>query len=50
MRLRKLITLKLPSYEFNYKVKVNEIYFGRVRKGKRGRGRKFVANYFGTIS
>ena len=37
-RLRKLIASKLPSYELSGEVEADESCFGRVRKGKRGRG------------
>ena len=35
IRLRKLIASKLPSYELDGEVEVDESYFGGVRKGKR---------------
>ena len=38
MRLRQLITSKLPSYRLHGEVEADESYFCGVRKGKRGRG------------
>ena len=38
MRLRKLISSKLPSYELGGALEADESYFGYRRKGKRGRG------------
>ena len=38
MPLRHLIAGKLPCYEMSGEIEEDEIYFGGVRKGKRGRG------------
>ena len=38
MRLRKLISSKLPSYELGGEVEADESYFGGRRKGRRGGG------------
>ena len=37
-RLRQLIASQLPSYELLVKVEADESYYGKVLKGKRGRG------------
>ena len=49
MRLRHLIASKLPSYEFDGEVEVDESYFGGTRKGKRGRGAAGKVAVFGLL-
>ena len=49
MRLRKLIASKLPSYELDGEVEVDESYFGGIRKGKRGRGAAGKVAVFGLL-
>jgi len=49
MRLRHLIASKLPSYELDGEVEVDESYFGGVRKGKRGRGAGGKVAVFGLL-
>ena len=49
MRLRKLISLKLPSYELSGEIEADESYFGGVRKGKRGRGAAGKVAVFGLL-
>jgi transposase len=47
MRLRKLITSSLPSYELNGEVEIDESYLGSNRKGMRGRGAAGKVAIFG---
>ena len=47
MRLRQLITSKLPSYRLHGEVEADESYFCGVRKGKRGRGAGGTVAVFG---
>jgi len=49
LKLRKLITLHLPSYQLSGEVEADESYFGGVRKGKRGRGAKGKIAVFGLL-
>ena len=49
MRLRQLISLKLPSYELSGEVEADESYFGGVRKGIRGRGAAGKVVVFGLL-
>ncbi|MCH6259440.1 IS1595 family transposase [Puniceicoccaceae bacterium K14] len=49
MRLRKLISSKLPSYQLNGEVEADESYFGGRRKGKRGRGAAGKVAVFGLL-
>jgi transposase len=49
MRLRMLIASKLPSYELNGEVEVDESYFGGKRKGMRGRGAAGKVAVFGLL-
>ena len=49
MKLRKLIASKLPSYELDGEVEIDESYFGGVRKGKRGRGAAGKVAVFGLL-
>tara|TARA_B100001123_G_scaffold111831_1_gene130201 strand:+ start:55 stop:714 length:660 start_codon:yes stop_codon:yes gene_type:complete len=49
MRLRRLITSKLPSYELDGEVEADESYFGGVRKGIRGRGAAGKVAVFGLL-
>lgn len=49
MRLRQLITTKLPCYELSGEVEADESYFGGVRKGKRGRGAAGKVAVFGLL-
>ena len=49
MRLRQLITSKLPSYRLHGEVEADESYFGGVRKGKRGRGAGVTVAEFGLL-
>ena len=49
MRLRILIASKLPSYELNGEVEVDESYFGGKRKGMRGRGAAGKVAVFGLL-
>ncbi|MCL4146712.1 UNVERIFIED_CONTAM: hypothetical protein GTU68_055685 [Idotea baltica] len=49
MRLRKLISSKLPSYELSGEVEADESYFGGRRKGKRGRGAAGKVAVFGLL-
>ena len=49
MRLRKLISSKLPSYKLGGEVEVDESYFGGVRKGRRGRGAAGKVIVFGLL-
>lgn len=49
MLLRKLISLKLPSYEMSGEIEADESYFGGVRKGKRGRGAAGKVAVFGLL-
>ncbi len=49
MRLRQLIASKLPSYELSGEVEADESYFGRRRKGKRGRGAGGKVAVFGLL-
>ena len=49
MRLRKLISSKLPSYELSGEVEADESYFGGRRKGKRGRGAGGKVAVFGLL-
>ena len=49
MRLRILIASKLPSYELNGVVEVDESYFGGKRKGMRGRGAAGKVAVFGLL-
>ena len=49
MRLRRLISLKLPSYELSGEIEADESYFGGVRKGKRGRGAAGKVAVFGLL-
>ena len=49
MRLRKLIANKLPNYELDGEVEVDESYFGGVRKGRRGRGAGGKVAVFGLL-
>ena len=49
MRLRQLISLKLPGYELSGEVEADESYFGGVRKGIRGRGAAGKVVVFGLL-
>lgn len=49
MRLRRLISSKLPSYELGGAVEADESYFGDRRKGKRGRGAAGKVAVFGPL-
>ena len=49
MRLRKLIASRLPSYELNGEVEIDESYFGGKRKGMRGRGAAGKVTVFGLL-
>lgn len=49
MRLRQLISSKLPSYQLSGEVEADESYFGGVRKGKRGRGAAGKVAVFGLL-
>ena len=49
MRLRQLITSKLPSYRLHGEVEADESYFCGVRKGKRGRGAGGTVAVFGLL-
>lgn len=49
MRLRKLISSKLPSYELGGEVEADESYFGGRRKGRRGRGAAGKVAVFGLL-
>jgi len=49
MRLGKLISSKLPSYELSGEVEADESYFGGRRKGKRGRGAAGKVAVFGLL-
>ncbi|MDA9963032.1 MAG: IS1595 family transposase [Bacteroidetes bacterium] len=49
MRLRRLIAGKLPSYELCGEVEADESYFGRTRKGRRGRGASGKVAVFGLL-
>ena len=49
MRLRMLIASKLPSYQLNSEVEVDESYFGGKRKGMRGRGAAGKVAVFGLL-
>ena len=49
MRLRKLIAGRLPSYELNCEVEIDESYFGGKLKGMRGRGAAGKVAVFGLL-
>ena len=49
MRLRKLIAGRLPSYELNGEIEIDESYFGGKRKGMRGRGAAGKVAVFGLL-
>ena len=49
MRLRQLITSKLPSYRLHGEVEADESYFCGVRKVKRGRGAGVKVAEFGLL-
>jgi len=49
MRLRQLISSKLPSYQLSGEVEADESYFGGARKGKRGRGAAGKVAVFGLL-
>jgi transposase len=49
MRLRQLISSKLPSYRLSGEIEADESYFGGVRKGKRGRGAGGKVAVFGLL-
>ncbi len=49
MRLRQLISSKLPSYELSGEVEADESYFRGRRKGKRGRGSAGKVAVFGLL-
>ena len=49
MRLRKLIASRLPSYELNGEVEIDESYFGGKRKGMRGRAAAGKVAVFGLL-
>ena len=49
MRLRRLISQQLPSFELSGEVEADESYFGGVRKGKRGRGAAGKVAVFGLL-
>ena len=48
-RLRELIVLHEPRYQFSGKVEADESYFGGQRKGKRGRGASGKVAVFGLL-